>query len=210
MHRRMVMSALLVGSVVVVSTAEAKKGLGFEVYGGWTGYEMSELNDSLESFNQLVGSDLGTIESGALAGAAIRFGVRDRVLLRVGVERWFAAGHDDDLTFDVAAWALAIHATYFFPSTSSVRYGVGAGLLPFNVSGAFRGDDFEFEASGSGFAAQVTGEVQWSLGGPWSLSSVAGYRFAKADALSIEDQPFDAEPDYTGPWVRLGIAVDGQ
>ena len=168
------------------------------------------MNDSLAAFNDLVGSDLGEIANGAIAGGALRFQVRERILVRVGIEHWFASSNDDDLEFNVSVWALPITATYWLNSASPLRLGVGAGVVPYNISGAFHSDDFRFDASGSGFAGQLFGEAEWSLGGAWSLNTLAGYRFANSDALTLEDQAFAAEPDYSGPWVRFGIAIDGK
>jgi hypothetical protein len=204
-----ILATLLVG-LVFAAPAQAKRGLGFEVYGGLSGYEMSEMNDSLAAFNDLVGTDLGEIANGAIAGGALRFRVRDRVLVRAGVEHWFANSSDDDLEFNVSVWALPITVTYWLNPASPMRLGIGVGVVPYNISGAFRSDDFEFDASGSGFAGQLFGEAEWSLGGAWSLNTVAGYRFANSDVLTLDDQAFAAEPDYSGPWVRFGIAIDGQ
>jgi len=210
MRRHGIMFVMLFAGIALAARAEAKKGLGFELYGGWSSYQMSQMNDSLASFDALVGTDFAAIDNGALAGGAFRFGLNERVLMRVGFEHWFAQTTDDDLEFDVGVWALPITATYWLSTDRSWRFGLGAGVVPYNISGAFLGNDFKFDASGSGFAGQLMGEVERSLGSGWSLSAVAGYRFAKADVLELEDQPIEIRPDYSGPWVRLGIAIDGR
>jgi hypothetical protein len=59
-----------------------------------------------------------------------------------------------------------------------------------------------------GFSVQAAGEATVATGGGVSLDGVAGYRWAGIQQLTLADNPKDMSLDYSGFFIRVGLALD--
>jgi hypothetical protein len=203
----------LAAAVIALSAgarAEAGSRVGFEAWGGLNWHGMAALNDSLRSFNREYRTALPPIREGGGWGLGLRLWPREDVLLRIGFERLTARSQDSGIEFDLGAYDLTLGATKFVPSASSFRYGVGLGLDWIQANGDLAARGATLDASGEGFGGHVAGEALVKLGGGWSLGGAVGYRWVGIDNLILAENPTDLSADYSGPFVRLSLAVDSR
>ncbi|MBI1798164.1 MAG: hypothetical protein HYR73_00585 [Candidatus Eisenbacteria bacterium] len=169
---------------------------------------MSDFNDSLASANQSLGTNFADIKGGGAGGFGVRMWPTEQILLRLDFEGLLAQTEDSGVTFDIGPGAATLSGTYFFPSQSPVRFGLGAGLGTYSIAGELKGPGGKFNTAGSGFGFHGMGEAVLPFSGRWSLSGILGYRYAKVDDVKVNDQSTNTEADFSGVMVRVGLAYD--
>ena len=181
---------------------------GVELFGGWSTYAMSDINDQLALTNQQLGTSFDDITSGTAGGLGLRMWPSENVLLRLDLEAMLAESENSGVTFDIGPGAAVVSATYYFPSTSPMRFGLGAGVGEYSIIGEIKGPGGKLDTSGDGFGAMAMGEALWPMSGRWSMTGTAGYRFAKVNDVKFEDQSSHTEADFSGVMLRVGLAYD--
>lgn len=209
MTRRLAVLALA-AALSAGSPAHARGRAGLEAYGGLSRHAMGDMNDTLRSFNREFGTSLDPIHGGPSWGVALRMWPNENLLLRLGYEGLNAQSEDTGVRFDVGAQAVTLGATYFFPTTRIVRYGVGLAFGPYFVHGRLAASRSFLATSGKGFGGRVVGEAILPLRGPCSLNGMLGYRWGSVRRLKFGEATSDIEADYSGVLVRVALAVDGE
>jgi hypothetical protein len=128
--------------------------------------------------------------------------------MRLGIERLRAESQDSGVEFDLGAYAITLGATRYLLSSSRFRCGVGLGLGPYFETGGLVAPGATLAASGSGFGGHVAGEVVMAIGGGCSLQGLVGYRWASIGRLKYGEYTSDITAQYSGPFIRVGLAVD--
>ena len=188
--------------------AGSGSGTGFEGWGGWNQLSMTDVNDTLSSFNHEYGTALAPIRNGHAWGFCFRFWPREDVLMRLGFERLSAQSRDSGVEFDLGAFALTLGATRYLASSGRFRCGLGVGLGPYFETGGLAAPGAELGASGWGFGGHVAGEAVLAIGGGCSLQGLVGYRLASIGKLKIGENTSDITAQYSGPFIRVGLAFD--
>ena len=196
--------------VIRPPAAAADAVFGFELTGALSAYDMSSFNDSLTSFNEATGTAFGEISSGLGVGGNFRIWMTPRWLMRLGLQNWSAATESQGYTFDVSAWSFQIGVAYFPDLHTPFRTGLGLGFDNLTLHGGLEGPDVDLKPSGSGFGGHGTIEAMVPMGRQWSGIVTLGYRIARLDVVKLDEQQVGIEPDYTGPYVQLGLAFDGR
>lgn len=182
---------------------------GFEFHGGWAMHAMSAVNDTLASFNEEFGTALDPMSGGLSWGLGLRVWPHPDLLLRFGFERLSARSEDSGVTFDLGADAYTLSVTWFVPAEAPSRYGVGIGFGPLYAHGGLRADAASLDTRGEGFGTHVHGQAIVPLSGRWSMNAVLGYRMARVNVLRFETNFVDMRSDYSGAFLRVGLAWDG-
>ena len=207
--RRIALAAVSM-ALLLCTRAEAKTRFGLEAWGGWNQLSMTDVNDTLSSFNREYATALAPIRDGAAWGLGFRVWPHESVLVRLGFERLSAQSQDSGVEFDLGAYAITLGATRYLPSSNRLRCGLGFGLGPYFETGGLTAPGATLAASGNGFGAHVAGEAVVGLGGGCSLQGQFGYRWASIDALKFGENTSNITAHYSGPFVRLGLAFDGR
>jgi len=199
---------LMIVAAVALATApaQARPRLGIEAYGGWSLYAMSDVNDSLSSFNRQIGTNLDPIHSGPAWGLSLRIWPHSDLLLRLGFESLTAQSEDAGIRFDLGTHLHSVSATYFIPRQESVRYGFGVGLSQYYPSGAIAVSGASLPTSGEGFGGHVTAEGIVPMTAGWSLNGILGYRWGRVDNMRFDGTYSAIDTDYSGLFLRIGIA----
>jgi len=194
--------------MLAAAPVHAGQGWGLEFGGGWSHYSMGSFNDSLRSFNRTAGTNLESISDGGTLGVGLRFWRSERLLFRLSLEKLDAKSVDGELEFDVGCRALSFGATRYFPTENPVRFGLGAGLGWYHLSGNL--GLANANATGDGIGAHLTAETSYSISRRWSLCGTLGYRFAAVNHIVFNDdeQTTDLQANYSGPLIRLSLAAD--
>jgi outer membrane protein with beta-barrel domain len=183
---------------------------GGEVFGAMNTYGMQDWNDAIDQANA-GGSNFDQLGNGLTGGLGLRAWMTPSWMLQGSWEPLFESTKDavTSQELDANANSFQVGASFFFPSTSSARYGLGAGLGYYALNGKITdptSPDVEIKGSTIGFHFQGHGE--WTVSPGFAVTSSAGYRVA-----NIDDTEFDgssASPkfstDYSGFMGRLGLA----
>lgn len=188
-----------------LAAAPEAAALNVELYGGWNRYAMGAVNDSLESLNASVGTDLGPIRAGPAWGIGLRQWAGENVLTRLEFEKVSATTEDPTVRVSLGALVWSVGATWFTPAAGRFRYGLGIGFGLYSSYGTLAG----LKTSGLGYGPRGTAEVIMPMGSKWSLHGTAGYRWARIPNMKIAENETDIDADYSGAILRLGIATDG-
>jgi hypothetical protein len=112
-------------------------------------------------------------------------------------------------TINVDANSFQFTAAHFFPSATKARYGVGAGIGYYSISGSSEDTSdpsSNFDLQGTGFGFHALGFGEWSVNESLALTGSAGYRVAD---IGIDDVPpyvVDQTANYSGVMARVGFA----
>jgi hypothetical protein len=240
----------IVLGLLVSSTAAPAAGkirLGASVFGGYNSYQMTDLNrlvqSDLDSFNVSIPSTGGKysvddVAHGAAFGAGLDAWVTNDIVVSAAYERLIAKNSNDgvvkrgpteqvsyNVKYEVPADAFSLSATYFIPSASKLRFGLGAGVGYYSTRATIQ----LFEQSGStgdfllpgnalkghGIGFHGVGAVDYAAAGPLRVDLRLGYRFARTTQLEDEGTGVvlqDAEgakvrADWSGFMARAGLTV---
>lgn len=197
-------------ALLLCGRAQAEPRIGIEGWGGWNRHSMTDVNETLRSFNDEYRTALPPIRNGSSWGLGLRSWPHENVLIRFGFERLTAQTQDSGVEFDLGAHAITLGATGFLPSSGRIRCGAGLGLGAVLAKGGLVARGASLGSSGSGFNGHVTGEAAVAIGLGYSLAGVIGLRSASIRGLKFEDSASDLSPQYSGLFVRVGLALDAR
>jgi hypothetical protein len=206
--------ALAIVIVLVSITASKRVGaegrIGIDGHGGWNTYSMQALNGAASSFNQDFGTALPPIQDGGSWGLGLRLWPHSDVRIRLGYERLNARSEGSGVAFDLGAQAYTFGLAWFPPTTSPIRFGVGAALGPHSANGGLDVPGARLKSSGGGFGGQVAGEAMVPLGKGWSVNGVLGYRWMTIDTVKLNDSSGGLKAQYDGMLLQIGLALDSR
>lgn len=190
--------------------AQAEARFGIELQGGFSRYAMADVNDSLSSFNQQLGTGFGAIQDGPEFGIAIHVWAADpRLLLRAEFERLGASSEDSSVRFDMSANVYTVSASFFPPTEGTFHYGLGLGFGLAYTRGELSGPELSIEANGGGgVATRITAEALQYIGSTLALHAILGYRHAAVDMKFESADAAPIEVDYSGAFLRLGLVAE--
>ena len=206
--RTLLVMTLALAMIMASDAASAETRFGFDAHGGWNGYGMGALNDTLSSFNRDFGTALAPIRQGGSWGLGLHLWPDPNVRLRFGYENLMARSEDSGVRFDLGVQALTLGVTWFTPPARWARYGAGIALGPHYANGGFHAPGASFRSSGYGFGGHVAAEVLVPVRNGWSLDGALGYRLASIDGVKLGGTKSALRPSYDGWMLRVGIALD--
>jgi len=189
--------AVLAAAALAVNPmqASAAPSFGGEVFGAFNTYSMGDVNDVIDVANSL-GADYNEVGNGMTGGLGIRMWATENLMISGVWEPLFVTAEDGqggpELTAD--ANSFQITGGYFFPSATTARYGIAAGLGYYSLA--------EDTGEGSGLGFHVLGMSEWTVSRGFAVTAGAGYRFADVEV----DNAGGASVDYSGFMARLGLA----
>jgi hypothetical protein len=192
----------------VTRASPADRSWGFDVSGGTSTYALGEVNDSLASLNQNLGTAFGSIDDGPSYGVALRRWISGEVLLRLGFEKNAAVTTDADRRFDVGTLDVTLGATYYLPVRGPVHLGGGLAAGVAWIEGKLEGSKFSLEARGSGPDLRATVEALWAHSSGWFVSGSAGLRYATVSELELDGQGSGMRADFSGAVLRIAAGHD--
>jgi hypothetical protein len=210
--------ALLLG-MPAVSGAAIRWGV--SAFGGYQGYSMGDVNDVINQVNEDLSTPGDEVRIDELKGD-ISFGGGVKADLNPNWRVYLEYEHLKDdtgggnlvgsFTVDVSANAFLAGATYFFPSQSKARVGVGGGLGYYDFGGDVAGNatigttplNGSASAGGSTIGFHGLGELDVKLSERWHFDGAAGYRSAKGE-LEAAGESTGVDLDWSGIMTRIGV-----
>lgn len=197
-----VLSALAALLAWIVPASAAT--FGIEAFGAYNQYAMNDVNDELDAANVL-GANFDNINGSIGGGAGVRLWATPSWMISAAWEPLRAETESNPVTINAGANSFQFSATHFFPSTTTARYGIGAGVGYYSLTGNYEdtsdpSGNFDFEGSGAGFHFMGMGE--WKVNDSFALTGGAGYRIAD---IEIKDSD-GMTANYSGMLARVGFA----
>jgi len=196
---------------------------GAEVFGAFNTYSMEKVNDDLDAFNATGGASFDNITNGFTGGLGVRLWANPNWLLTAGWEPLFSEtkssvpdadglGNPGEVRLNLNGNSVQAGAAYFFPPQGSARYGIGAGVGYYFLSGEYEeavtgGASLTEKIKGNTVGFHFLGMGEWTVSPGFGITAAGGYRIAKVDKPEIggvEDP--DAEADYSGFMGRVGLS----
>ena len=206
--------ALSLFALAVAPSLAAAGSFGAEAFGSFSTYSMKDVNEGLASAN-LSGSDFTDVSNGLSGGLGLRMWANQNWMLSANWEPLRANTESTPTSekFNVNAQSFQFSGTYFMPSATNARYGLGAGFGYYSIGGEAEDPSgtAKVEGSGPGFHFQGVGE--WSVNKTWAFTGSAGYRLAN---IKMKDETgtqlltptgSDATADYSGFMGRAGVVM---
>lgn len=202
---------LLAASVMAVSAVPAHAmGWGGDVFGAFSTHTMGDWNDAIDQANSS-GANFDNVNNSFGGGLGLRLLPNPNWMIEGTWEPLFPSTKDDasGTELDLMANSFQGTATYFFPSTGKNKFGLGAGVGFYSLSGTLKSTgspDIDLSGNTVGFHFMGTGEMSVSPG--FSVFGSAGYRIAKVDDTKANDQSSDPklETDFSGFMARVGLS----
>ena len=208
--------ALSLFALAAVPSLAAAGSFGVEAFGSFNTYSMKDVNDGLAS---RTGSTFDDVANGLSGGLGARMWANQNWLLSANWEPLRASSENTSTTpsqkYNVNASSFQVSGTYFMPSATNSRYGFGAGLGYYSISGEDEASTpaTKIEGSGAGFHFQGVGE--WSMNKQFSVTGTAGYRLANIEMKDSNGNPVpvsstnpaNATADYSGFIGRVGLVM---
>jgi hypothetical protein len=188
---------VLAAAAMAVAPMQANAGPSFggEVFGAFNTYAMGDVNDAIDALNG-GGAEYDEIGNGMTGGLGLRVWATENWMFSGVWEPLFATTEDasggPELTADASSFQFT--GSYYFPSATNARYGIGAGLGYYSLS--------EDTGEGSAVGFHFLGMGEWTVSRGFSVTGGAGYRVADVEV----DNAGGASVDYTGFMARLGLA----
>ena len=217
---------ILVSTFTEVSYAEGSKRFGLALFGGYSTYSMSDIDDALaEPGTFFPGATVTADDIGAGAGfgAGLRMWRSDRVMVSIDVSRLLAKtdgsavylGTPFDGELNVPATNVGLTVNYLFPSNTRSRWGLGAGAGYYTCTGeasaSGSGVTFSADVEGSGFGFHALGIGDIALSDAVNVEIGAGYRLAKTTDVQVDGGVLynadgsKSQVDWSGFMSRLGV-----
>jgi hypothetical protein len=213
MTRKNWLLSLLTAAVVAVPAVPAHAMTwGGDVFGAFSTHTMGDWNDAIDASNSGSGTNFDNVNNSFGGGIGLRLLPNPSWMFEGTWEPLFPTTEDksaagDKLSFTTNSFQAT--GTYFFPSQGKNKFGLGAGLGFYSLSGKAESPGFpsvDIGGTGVGFHVLGTGEMEVSPG--FGIFGSAGYRMAK-----ISDTEFDGqgqspkvETDFSGFTARAGLA----
>lgn len=203
MYRGWVLLSLLVGSSLAPAVVSAAT-VGAEVFGAFNRYAMNDVNDFIEEENTTNGANFDEVTGGLTGGLALRLWAAPNWMISAAWEPLFLETESTATTGTLNADANSFQITgaYFFPTVSSARYGIGAGLGHYSIGGSLSQGTLSEDVEGSGIGFHFMGLAEWSIGSSAAITGGAGYRAADVEI----DDAGGTTANYSGFVGRVGLA----
>jgi hypothetical protein len=206
--------ALSLFALTLAPSLAAAGTFGAEVFGGFNSYSMKDVND----LNAATATDFDDVSSGLSAGLGVRMWANQNWLLSASWEPLFAKTESatTNVKENLNANSFQVSGTYFLPSTTSAKYGFGAGIGYYSIGGEYEvtaptASTSKIEGSGPGFHVLGTGE--WTVNKSWAFTGSAGYRIADIEMKDENGNNIttasgsNATADYSGFIGRVGVVM---
>ena len=187
---------------------------GAEAFGSFSTYSMTDVNDAIDVANQ-AGSSFDNVSSGLSGGLGVRMWANQNWMISGGWEPLRASTESSATSekFNVNSQSFSVGGTYFMPSATNARYGLGASLGYYTIGGEVEDPTgtAKIEGSGAGFSFHGTGE--WTINKQFAFTGTAGYRLAniemkdEAGANLQNAAGENATADYSGFTGRVGVVM---
>ena len=214
MIRKSALTILLAIACVstITASAAAAPTWGGEVFGAFSTHSMKDWNERVVAPANQNGGDIQEFSNGYGGGLGVRMWPNSNWMVSASWEPMFASREEKVSGDKINLGANAFEATagYFFNSSSPARFGVGAGLGVYQLSGEVTSTgnpDLKLEGSTVGF--HFHGMMEWNVRPGFALTGNAGYRVADIKDTKIDNQsvtPDNLSTDYSGLALRAGIA----
>jgi hypothetical protein len=204
-------AVLIAAMFALVPVSAGAATIGGEVFGAVNTYEMDDVNNALKAENSL-GANFDEIKSGFTGGLGLRMWATPSWLLQGTWEPLFAQSEYAGTKVNLDGNSFQAGVAYYFPSTMNSRYGIGAGVGYYSISGKVEDSGPPVETTdidGSGVGFHVLGQGEWTVSPGFAITGGAGYRFADIDIDNIDvngDGEANDTADYSGFMGRLGLA----
>jgi hypothetical protein len=190
--------------------------VGGEVFGAFNSYTMEDFNSGIQELNSDFGTNYEEINNGFTGGLGIRIWPAPSWMISAGWEPLFAESKSDvtiDRKVNADANAFQLTGAYFFPSQGPGKFGMGAGVGYYTISGEAEepdglGGTITSDVGGSTIGFHFLGLTEWTASPGFAVTGAVGYRVA-----NVEDTEFDgqstvpkSETDYSGLMLRAGLA----
>ena len=195
--------------------------VGLSGFTGYQGYAMSDINDVLTAVDDELSSpgDEALID---LLNGDVSFGAGVKLDLDPTWRVYAEYEHLSDnsgggnligsIQIDVSSETFLVGATYFLPSTSKTRIGIGAGLGYYDfggdlaTSGTVGSVPFSGTASASGSTVGFHGraDLDVAMSPKFHFDAALGYRAASGE-LEADGQCTGTDLDWSGIMTRVGF-----
>jgi len=187
--------------------------IGGEVFGTFDTHTMSDWKDNVFDPINDSGGDISDPTSSWGGGLGLRMWPNSTWMIAATWEPVFLT-REEDITgteFNLNANSFQGTLGYFFPTTGTAKYGLGAGVGYYSLGGEISGSgdpDVDGDLSGSTVGFHFLGMGEWTVSPGFAITGSAGYRIAKISDTKLDDQSADPEfeTDYSGFMVRAGLA----
>ena len=206
--------ALSLFALLVAPSLATAATFGAEAFGSFNTYSMKDVNDFLESANA-GGSNFDNVSNGLSGGLGVRMWANQNWMINATWEPLRASTESAATSekLNVNAQNFAFGGTYFLPSATNARYGIGASIGYYSIGGEAEDPSgtSKIEGSGAGFSFHGTGE--WTVNKQFAFQGTAGYRVANVE---MKDENGDnittstgenATADYSGFSGRVGVVM---
>ncbi len=202
---------LTICCAIVVSAPAAAATVGGEVFGAFSTHNMKDWNDRVVAPANQSGGDMQEFGTGYGGGLGMRMWPNSSWMISASWEPMYVS-REEKVSGDVArlnANAFEATAGYFFPTSSPARFGLGAGLGVYSLSGEITSsssNDIKLEGSTVGF--HMMGLAEWTVRPGFALTGNAGYRVANIKDTKVDNTSATPElaTDYSGLMLRAGVA----
>ena len=212
MIRRNITVILLAACCAVLMVAPAHAMTwGGEVFGAFNTHSMSDWNDQIVAPVNQGGGNMDEFGNGFGGGLGLRFWPNNNFMLAATWEPIFLTRKEDVTGAEFKLDANAFEATggYFFPTTGPAKFGVGAGLGFYQMSGEITGTGTaDGDLTGSTVGFHFMGMMEWTVSPGFAVTGNAGYRIANIADTKLNDVSSNPEfeTDYSGLMLRAGLA----
>jgi len=213
MTRKSAITILLAIGCITAFAAQASAAprWGGEVFGAFSTHSMSDWNDRVVAPANQSGGNMDEFSKGFGGGLGIRMWPNSQWMVSATWEPMFTSSEEKVSGAKVNLNANAFEATggYFFPATSQVRFGLGAGLGIYQLGGKITntgGNEPKIEGNTVGF--HFMGLMEYQMQPGFAVTANAGYRVAKISDTKIDNTSAspELETDYSGLALRAGVA----
>lgn len=214
---------ILVAAFFVASAASAEAAMRFGITGftGYQGYAMDDINDDIIAISDALSQPGDLVQLDELNGD-VSFGLGVKADVSPAWRIYGEYEHLSDNTgggnqigsfkLDVSAETFLVGATYFFPSTSKARLGLGAGIGYYDFGGELEAngtigtDEYSGSASagGSTIGFDGRGTLDVAMSEKFHFDLALGYRSASGD-LEVDGTGTDTDLDWSGVMSRVGV-----
>jgi len=213
--------AVMAVAAPVAAQVEKKVQPWFQATAGFGTYGMGTVNEDIGGFNDYYGTDVSEIKSGMGLGAGVGCDLFGSLRVGFHYQRLFAKGEEETrdyaVKFEMPANVLFLSVEFLPKMTSSVQLGIGASGGAVIESGRIvlgTAESIGFiNITGSGTYVDVHASLDLPLGKVFTLTEVAGYRYAVISDVKMNDEPAltaDGQPyeiDYSGLILAASLRV---
>lgn len=214
---------LLTGSslLLAASTAFAGPQFGVSLFTGYQGYQMGQINTAINAVQDALSepadrAEIDNLTGGLSLGGAVRMDLNPKMRAYVEYEHLAdKTGFGNNLGsfhLEPEADVVILGASYFFPSTSTKRFGIGGGVGLYTFSGTANSTltwyttttSGAVDLGGSTVGFHGRGEMELTLTPQWQLDAALGYRWAQGD-LTVNGHDSGTDLDWSGLMTRIGF-----